>query len=551
MPIKRNLFVLNSNTVDPATLFCDLKKVGGTPISIAVQGPHAKLMQIKGAYRDVFSATKPNSMDFPLCLTALAEIQKYGPVELSKTLQDWATQEHARRELLSVTLKQPKELLNLYAHQNTGVAFILSTRMWNNGKIRCLIGDDMRLGKTVQAIVALREAENVYPCLCLCPKSLTQYWAKQFEQWSKSGIQVTVVKGSIPQRVKKITALLDEGKTHVIITNNEFARYAVEHATNKTFKRFKTLLLDEAHSIRNTKSKISQAVKVLFPVDNIILLTATPIESGPQDYFAYLQLLRPREFRSYWTFVQRFCTCTIGPFGTKIGAACNLELLRDLLEPIMLRREAINTVSIPDKVFTTIELETSAKFKKIYKQIQQDNTIPNMLVRLLKLRQFVAHPPLLGYDHVGSPKMQGLCDLLSAEFSDQPVVVYCSFRDVLEHIYLTLHRKGFNARLYEGDGQTIVDFDNGKFKVFLTTPQMGVGINLATASVIVYYDLPWPITTLRQATERTSTMGKQAPQLIINLVAAPIDKTVAATLTKKRNNINRADICYNDENTFL
>ena len=39
----------------------------------------------------------------------------------------------------------------LYAHQRTGVAFLLSRR-------RAILADDMGLGKTRQAIVAAREA---------------------------------------------------------------------------------------------------------------------------------------------------------------------------------------------------------------------------------------------------------------------------------------------------------------------------------------------------------------------------------------------------------
>jgi SNF2 family DNA or RNA helicase len=60
----------------------------------------------------------------------------------------------------------------LYAHQRTGVSFLLSRR-------RAILADDMGLGKTRQAIVAVREAAPKGPFLVICPAGVKLNWRRE------------------------------------------------------------------------------------------------------------------------------------------------------------------------------------------------------------------------------------------------------------------------------------------------------------------------------------------------------------------------------------
>src|SRR6478735_5115030 len=60
----------------------------------------------------------------------------------------------------------------LYAHQRTGVSFLLSRR-------RAILADDMGLGKTRQAIVAVREAAPAGPFLVICPAGVKLNWRRE------------------------------------------------------------------------------------------------------------------------------------------------------------------------------------------------------------------------------------------------------------------------------------------------------------------------------------------------------------------------------------
>ena len=60
----------------------------------------------------------------------------------------------------------------LFAHQRSGVAFLLSRR-------RAILADDMGLGKTRTAIVAAREQHPEGPYLVICPASLKLNWQRE------------------------------------------------------------------------------------------------------------------------------------------------------------------------------------------------------------------------------------------------------------------------------------------------------------------------------------------------------------------------------------
>src|SRR5262245_23605924 len=77
---------------------------------------------------------------------------------------------------------------DLYGHQRSGVAFLLSRR-------RAILADDMGLGKTRQAIIALREAAPDGPYLVVCPAGVKLTWRREI-QLIEPDTDVFVVHGS-------------------------------------------------------------------------------------------------------------------------------------------------------------------------------------------------------------------------------------------------------------------------------------------------------------------------------------------------------------------
>src|SRR6476620_1905952 len=62
----------------------------------------------------------------------------------------------------------------LYPHQCDGVSFLIS-------KGRAILGDDMRLGKTGQAIVGMQIAATAGMIRVVCPASLKLNWRREIK----------------------------------------------------------------------------------------------------------------------------------------------------------------------------------------------------------------------------------------------------------------------------------------------------------------------------------------------------------------------------------
>lgn len=134
-------------------------------------------------------------------------------------LTAWATNEIATRITPANDLRMAEDAPGaeeLFPYQRAGVAFLATSR-------RALLADEPGLGKTAQAIRALKElrdqGEDVFPCLVVCPNTIKKNWAREFEMWLP-GTRTTVVKGTATKRRKQI----EDPDTDVLILNWESVR---------------------------------------------------------------------------------------------------------------------------------------------------------------------------------------------------------------------------------------------------------------------------------------------------------------------------------------
>ena len=140
-------------------------------------------------------------------------------LNIGPRLTAWATNEVTTRitpanELRDLeTLEEGNE--DLFPHQRAGVKFLSVAR-------RALLADEPGLGKTAQAIRALKklqdDGEDVFPALIVCPNTLKKNWKREFDMWWP-GVDVEVIKGSATQRRK-----IFENEADVYVINWESLR---------------------------------------------------------------------------------------------------------------------------------------------------------------------------------------------------------------------------------------------------------------------------------------------------------------------------------------
>ncbi|CAH9114067.1 unnamed protein product [Cuscuta epithymum] len=154
----------------------------------------------------------------------------------------------------------------LLEHQRGGVKFLYGLYRNNHGGV---LGDDMGLGKTIQTIAFLaavygKEADTIGstslivgglekkgPTLVICPTSVIHNWENEFSKWST--FSVFVHHG--PNR----ELIIDKLKTYgveVIITS--YDTYRIQGSVLSEVK-WEVVIIDEAHRLKNDKSKLYQA----------------------------------------------------------------------------------------------------------------------------------------------------------------------------------------------------------------------------------------------------------------------------------------------------
>ncbi|RLO11627.1 hypothetical protein DYB28_010614, partial [Aphanomyces astaci] len=154
-----------------------------------------------------------------------------------------------------------------------------------------ILADEMGLGKTLQSIsllAYLRESRALKgPHMIIVPKSTVGNWMRELGRWCPS-IRAFKFMGDKEQR-NVLRESIKTVKWDVCVLSYEVA--IMEKPTLKKFK-WKYMLIDEAHRIKNENSKLSQVVRE-FDVEHRLLITGTPLQNNLHELWALLNFLLP------------------------------------------------------------------------------------------------------------------------------------------------------------------------------------------------------------------------------------------------------------------
>jgi len=221
----------------------------------------------------------------------------------------------------------------LYPFQYTGVRFAELA----NG--RCLIGDDMGIGKTMQAIAYAALHEELWPVLVVCPANVKYNWVKELSIWMpKSTICVVKTgKESIPTSDFVVINydLVNKQKDALMALGSEL------------------IIFDESHYLKNRKAKRTQACTELAKgVESILCLSGTAITNRPIELFTTLEMVRPAEYEGqFWDYAHNYCGAVHNGWGWDFTGASNTAELHAKLRDCMIRRLKKEVMAeLPDKI---------------------------------------------------------------------------------------------------------------------------------------------------------------------------------------------------------
>ncbi|NWS48247.1 SMCA1 protein, partial [Probosciger aterrimus] len=440
-------------------------------------------------------------------------------------------------------------------YQVRGLNWMIS--LYENG-VNGILADEMGLGKTLQTIALLgylKHYRNIPgPHMVLVPKSTLHNWMNEFKRWVPSLRAVCLI-GDKDARAAFIRDVMMPGEWDVCVTS-----YEMVIKEKSVFKKFnwRYLVIDEAHRIKNEKSKLSEIVRE-FKTTNRLLLTGTPLQNNLHELWALLNFLLPDVFNSADDFDSWFDTKNC------LGDQKLVERLHAVLKPFLLRRiKAEVEKSLPPKKEVKIYLGLSKMQREWYTRIlMKDIDILNsagkmdkmrLLNILMQLRKCCNHPYLFDGAEPGPPyttdthlitnsgKMLVL-DKLLAKLREQGsrVLLFSQMTRLLDILEDYCMWRGYEyCRL---DGQTPHEerevkklyinkkcFCFIKFIFMLSTRAGGLGINLATADVVILYDSDWNPQVDLQAMDRAHRIGQKKPVRVFRLIT---DNTVEERIVER------------------
>lgn len=177
----------------------------------------------------------------------------------------------------------------LRPYQKQGLNWLAS--LYNNDT-NGILADEMGLGKTIQTISLLAylacEHHIWGPHLIIVPTSVMLNWEMEFKKFAP-GFKVLTYYGSVQERAQKRKGWNKEDAFHVCITSYQLV---VHDQSSFRRKKWRYLILDEAHNIKNFRSTRWNAL-LNFSTENRLLLTGTPLQNNLMELWSLLYFLMP------------------------------------------------------------------------------------------------------------------------------------------------------------------------------------------------------------------------------------------------------------------
>ncbi|KAI4317631.1 hypothetical protein L6164_025487 [Bauhinia variegata] len=415
-------------------------------------------------------------------------------------------------------------------YQLAGLNWLI--RLYENG-INGILADEMGLGKTLQTISLLgylHEFRGIKgPHMVVAPKSTLGNWMNEIRRFCPV-LRAVKFLGNPDERRHIREELLVAGKFDVCVTSFEMA--IKEKSALRRFS-WRYIIIDEAHRIKNENSLLSKTMR-LYNTNYRLLITGTPLQNNLHELWSLLNFLLPEIFSSAETFDEWF------QISGENDQQEVVQQLHKVLRPFLLRRLKSDVEKgLPPKKETILKVGMSQMQKHYYRALlQKDLEVVNaggerkrLLNIAMQLRKCCNHPYLFQGAEPGPPYTTGdhlitnagkmvLLDKLLPKLKerDSRVLIFSQMTRLLDILEDYLMFCGYQYCRIDGntggeDRDASIDAFNKpgseKFVFLLSTRAGGLGINLATADVVILYDSDWNPQVDLQAQDRAHRIGQK------------------------------------------
>ena len=413
--------------------------------------------------------------------------------------------------------------MNLRPYQIEGVA-------WLQSRKTALLADQMRLGKSAQAIRAVSSNQGVIGVVC--PASVVPVWHEQFKKWWDAEVPDVHI------------------TSYEKATRGELDGY-----------HFDVLILDEAHKLKTVDSQRTKKIYgpkcdgvggLIAKAGRVYALTGTPTPNNPSELWPMLRALAPELIlkndkpMSYWQFITRYCKTVDNGFGLQIVGGKNLEELRDRIVPFVLRRRFKDVVQdAQEPVFDTLPVNGRAPDESVLKKILKGCKTDEQILAAIKHHStHVASTRRL----TGLAKVKGIVDWYRdwRDGEGGKIVFMAYHRDVIHELVTGLGSVlGEKVPVVMGGmaahakAAAIRDFRVGAPVFVGQIESAGEGIDLSTADTLVFVESDWVPGKNAQAAMRIQSVEKKSLLTILSAtLPGSIDEIIQqANLRKVRDSL--------------
>ena len=398
---------------------------------------------------------------------------------------------------------------------------------------RALLADDMGLGKTVQALTAASavggRALVVAPAIVLQSGS----WEAERDAWAP-GLELDQVSYSSLHKVGP--------------------------------GRFSTLILDEAHRVKNRNAKCTaQVAELQARSEQVYMLSGTPFPNWASEMFSLVRLARPqdalpgKELGSYWRWADEWFGVSPGrhtqyQVGSRLRACSPACDLRDPADPCehyavfmranwgdrFLRRTRDEVLpELPALTQQQVDTPMGARQKAEYRRMKREFladvgdgltvaalTSSAQFVALSRLSTGLSAMPGAEWDLKNSSKLARLRDDLAERFLDsrgrvskaRPVLVFAWYRETVDACARVAADLGLRVAVIHGgvsDGvrrEALNGFSTGGVDVLVgSLATLREGVTLTQSDLVVFVEQAWVPAVNEQAMRRVHRLGQTRP----------------------------------------
>jgi len=421
-----------------------------------------------------------------------------------------------------------------------------------------LLADEPGLGKTAQALVSAA-ASNSYPMLVIVPNVVKTNWAREVALWTPSRT-ATVVHGD----GHDVDAFSD-----VVIVNYEVLD---RHVGWLGRFGFKSMVVDEAHFIKNLKSErskhvlsLSKSIRASYPKALMMALTGTPLINSIEDFRAIWQFLgwiddkKPMPALMARLEDTGLTPTDFGFFAAARKAVIDMGIVRrkkvDVAADIPARRIADLPVELDDDLGRSIRAAEAALTTRLIERFNRVRSLKPELADADIIR-VVAHAEL--EESKGASSGENVFTMvrrigqakatLAADYTSQlarsvgKVVFFAKHIDVMDAAEEHFAKVGLTSVSIRGDQSAAArqraidsfDSDPNVSVVVASLSAAGVGLNLQAASNVVLAELSWTSAEQTQAIDRVHRIGQELPVTAWRIIAAhTIDARIAELIDSK------------------